>query len=113
MDSKSRNRRTVNLSDSELLDIGRDILREEARAIERTASQIGGELADAARLIAGCDGRVVVTGLGKSGLVGRKIAATFASLGIPAFFLHAAEGIHGDLGMVCSEDVVLFISNSG
>lgn len=113
MDSKSRNRRTVNLSDSELLDIGRDILREEARAIERTASQIGGELADAARLIAGCDGRVVVTGLGKSGLVGRKIAATFASLGIPAFFLHAAEGIHGDLGMVCSEDVGLFISNSG
>ena len=113
MDSKSRNRRTVNLSDSELLDIGRDILREEARAIERTASQIGGELADAARLIAECAGRVVVTGLGKSGLVGRKIAATFASLGIPAFFLHAAEGIHGDLGMVCPEDVGLFISNSG
>ncbi len=113
MENQCTKRQKINLSDSELLDIGRDILREESRAIERTASQIGGELVDAARLIAECRGRVVVAGLGKSGLVGRKIAATFASLGIPAFFLHAAEGIHGDLGMVCPKDVGLFISNSG
>lgn len=114
MGSKVCSRRTyVELSDSELLDIGRGILNEEAQAIERTAAQVGSELASAARLIAECSGRVVVAGLGKSGLVGRKIAATFASLGIPSFFLHAAEGIHGDLGMVCPEDVGLFISNSG
>lgn len=101
------------VSDEELLEIGRGVLREEARAIERVASRLGDELLLAAKLVTSCRGRVVVTGLGKSGLVGRKIAATFSSLGIPAFFLHAAEGVHGDLGMVCPEDVGLFISNSG
>ncbi len=106
-------RREEPFSDDELLDTGKEVLREEARAIERLAGRIGDELVRAARLITACRGRVVVSGLGKSGLVGRKIAATFASLGIPAFFLHAAEGVHGDLGMVCPEDVGLFISNSG
>lgn len=106
-------RREESFSDDELLDAGKDVLLEEARAIERLASRIGEELVRAARLITACRGRVVVSGLGKSGLVGRKIAATFASLGIPAFFLHAAEGVHGDLGMVCPDDVGLFISNSG
>lgn len=100
-------------SDEELLTTGRDVLLEEARAIENLAGRVDAQLVKAARLITACKGRVVVSGLGKSGLVGRKIAATFASLGIPAFFLHAAEGIHGDLGMVCPEDVGLFISNSG
>lgn len=100
-------------SDEELLKTGRDVLLEEARAIERLASRVDARLVKASRLITACSGRVVVSGLGKSGLVGRKIAATFASLGIPAFFLHATEGAHGDLGMVCPDDVGLFISNSG
>ena len=100
-------------ADEELIEVGREILMEEARAIERTAAGIGRELVDAARLITGCSGRVVVSGLGKSGLVGRKMAATFASLGVPAFFLHATEGSHGDLGMVCPNDIGLFVSNSG
>lgn len=108
-----RERREEPFSDDDLLSSGREVLLEESRAIERTAARADGALVKAARLVTACRGRVVVSGLGKSGLVGRKIAATFASLGIPAFFLHAAEGAHGDLGMVCPEDVGLFISNSG
>ncbi|MCL2684066.1 MAG: KpsF/GutQ family sugar-phosphate isomerase [Synergistaceae bacterium] len=102
-----------NMSDDELIAIGRSILCDEARAIEAASSRFGEELARAARLISSCSGRVVVSGLGKSGHVARKIAATFASLGVPAFFLHAAEASHGDLGMVRKEDVGLLISNSG
>jgi arabinose-5-phosphate isomerase len=101
------------MTDDELLSIGRSILAEEALAIEAASSRLGGEIAFAARLISSCRGRVVVSGLGKSGHVARKIAATFASLGVPAFFLHSAEASHGDLGMVRNEDVGLFISNSG
>jgi arabinose-5-phosphate isomerase len=100
-------------SDAELLGVGRQVMIEEAGAIERAASRVGGELVAAARMITECGGRVVVSGLGKSGHVARKVAATFASLGIPAFFLHAAEASHGDLGMVCGNDVGLLISNSG
>lgn len=105
--------REEEFSDARLIEIGRDVLIEESRAIARTAEAVNGRLAEAARLVSACRGRVVVSGLGKSGLVGRKIAATFSSLGIPAFFLHATEGAHGDLGVVCPEDVGLFISNSG
>lgn len=100
-------------SDEELIEVGRGVLLEEARAIERVAASLGEEMVRAARLVTSCRGRVVVSGLGKSGHVARKVAATFASLGIPAFFLHAAEASHGDLGMVRPEDVGLFISNSG
>lgn len=108
-----RERSEESFSDEELLNSGREVLLEESRAIKRAAERAGEAFVKAARLVTACKGRVVVSGLGKSGLVGRKIAATFASLGIPAFFLHAAEGAHGDLGMVCPEDVGLFISNSG
>ncbi|MDR3322179.1 MAG: SIS domain-containing protein, partial [Synergistaceae bacterium] len=100
-------------SDDELIQVGREVLLEEARSLGRVAERLGDGFVRAARLIASCKGRVVVSGLGKSGLVGRKIAATFASLGIPAFFLLATEGSHGDLGMVRPDDVGLFISNSG
>lgn len=103
----------MTMNDAELLDVGREVLMDEARSIEAAASRAGGELVAAARVLTECRGRVVVSGLGKSGHVGRKIAATFASLAIPAFFLHAAEASHGDLGMVCPEDVGLLISNSG
>jgi arabinose-5-phosphate isomerase len=100
-------------SDEELIELGSGILTEEASALERAAGRLGAGFARAVRLIASCRGRVVVSGLGKSGLVGRKIASTFASLGVPAFFIHAAEGPPGDLGKVRPGDVGLFISNSG
>lgn len=101
------------LSNEDLLDTGRKILTEEAGALMQSASRVGQEIVDAAHMISRCHGRVVVSGLGKSGHVGRKTAATFASLGVPAFFLHATEGAHGDLGMVCREDLGYFLSNSG
>ena len=96
-----------------LLETGRRVLRQEGEELLRAAGRVGDEMVEAARRIAACDGRLVVSGLGKSGLIGRKIAATFASLGTPSFFLHATEGSHGDLGMVCRGDVGLFLSNSG
>ena len=100
-------------TDEALISVGRDVLLEEARAVESLAGRVGDEFARSVRLLASCKGRVVISGLGKSGLIGRKIAATFASLGLPAFFLHATEGSHGDLGMVRPDDVGIFISNSG
>jgi len=101
------------LSDVDLLEAGKGILRAEAAEIERAAQRTGMELVKAARIVHSCTGRLVVVGMGKSGIIGRKIAATLASLGTPSFFLHAAEGSHGDLGMVCRDDAALFISNSG
>ncbi len=101
------------LSDEQLLEAGRGILRSEAAEIERAANRVGMELVKAARIIHSCRGRLVVAGMGKSGIIGRKIAATLASLGTPSFFLHAAEGSHGDLGMVCRDDAALILSNSG
>ena len=101
------------LSDEQLLEAGKGILRSEAAEIERAADRVGMELVKAARIIHSCRGRLVVAGMGKSGIIGRKIAATLASLGTPSFFLHAAEGSHGDLGMVCRDDAALILSNSG
>ena len=106
-------RESASLTDRELREVGRRVLEEEGRTLLRAAAALDDGLVQAARCVASCTGRVVVSGLGKSGLIGRKIAATLASLGTPAFFLHAAEGSHGDLGMVCREDVGLFLSNSG
>ncbi len=98
---------------NELVKIGVNTLRTEIEAMERTMSRIGGDFADSVEMIMACKGRVVVTGMGKSGLIGKKIAATLASTGTPAFFLHPAEGVHGDLGMLVKGDVVIAISNSG
>ena len=91
----------------------RQVLAIEAAAIEALIPRINGQITAAVELILSCKGRVIVTGMGKSGLIGKKIAATLASTGTPSFFLHPAEGIHGDLGMVTSDDIVLAISNSG
>lgn len=88
-------------------------LQLEARAIERLIDRINGEFDQAVAMILSCRGRVVVTGIGKSGLVGRKVSATLASTGTPSFFLHPSEGLHGDVGMVTGEDIVLAFSNSG
>lgn len=88
-------------------------LRIEAEAISRLPDRLGEDFARAVDLILGCKGRVVVSGMGKSGLIGQKIAATLASVGTPSFFLHPAEGVHGDLGMVTREDVIIALSYSG
>ncbi|MBI3811143.1 MAG: KpsF/GutQ family sugar-phosphate isomerase [Nitrospirae bacterium] len=89
------------------------VLRLEARAIEELIGRIDQTFTKAIGILQNSKGRVVVTGMGKSGLIGKKIAATMASTGTPAFFLHPAEGVHGDLGMVSRGDVVIIISNSG
>jgi arabinose-5-phosphate isomerase len=91
----------------------REVIATEARAIEALGDRIDGRFADACRLMLACRGRVVVTGMGKSGHVARKIAATLASTGTPSFFVHPGEASHGDLGMVTGEDVVIALSNSG
>lgn len=96
-----------------LIEIGRDALRIEARAIAALVDRLGADFEKACRILLACTGRVVVSGVGKSGHVGGKIAATLASTGTPAFFLHAAEASHGDFGMVAKGDVVLAISYSG
>ena len=96
-----------------LLASGRRALAIEARAVEGLEARIDERFAAACRLCLGCKGRVVVTGMGKSGHVARKIAATLASTGTPAFFMHPAEAGHGDLGMITRTDVVLALSNSG
>lgn len=101
------------LNADDLMTRGRRVLRIEAEAIGTLESRIGAAFVAACRLMQGCAGRVVVTGMGKSGHIGDKIAATLASTGTPAFFLHAAEAAHGDIGMITAHDVVLALSNSG
>lgn len=91
----------------------REVLRIEAEAVESLADRIGDGFVDACRMILACRGRVVVSGIGKSGHVARKVAATLASTGTPAFFVHPAEASHGDLGMVTRDDVFVALSNSG
>ncbi len=95
------------------LETAKRVLRIEAEAIAGLIDRLDARFEQAVELLYGCKGRVVVTGMGKSGLIGRKIAATFASTGTPSLFLHAAEAAHGDLGMLVAEDVVVAISASG
>jgi len=95
------------------LDVGRRVLDIEARAVQALIQRLDGGFSDAVDLLYDCKGKVVVSGMGKSGLIGQKIAATMASTGTPSFFLHPAEGLHGDLGMLARRDVLIAISNSG
>ena len=99
--------------DASLLASARRALEIEARAVAALSSRLTGAFVEACRICLNCHGRVVVTGMGKSGHVAGKIAATLASTGTPAFFLHPAEAGHGDLGMITRTDVVLALSNSG
>src|SRR5437899_2197917 len=96
---------------------GENVVRIEAEALRRLADRIGGPMAQAftsgIELLSCCAGRVVVTGMGKSGLVARKIAATLSSTGTPSLYLHPAEALHGDLGMITRGDVVIALSSSG
>ncbi|WP_407279727.1 KpsF/GutQ family sugar-phosphate isomerase [Aromatoleum evansii] len=93
--------------------LARRVLRIEADAIVALADRLGAEFEQAVDLILQRRGRVIVTGIGKSGHIGRKLAATLASTGTPAYFVHAAEAAHGDLGMITPEDIVIALSNSG
>eukprot|EP01137_Pigoraptor_chileana_P032548 Opistho-2@22092 len=95
------------------IEMGRDALRIEAAALTELAPRLGEAFAAAVAAVLACHGRVAVMGMGKSGHVGRKIAATLSSTGTPSLFVHPAEASHGDLGMVTPQDVVLALSNSG
>src|SRR5258705_10855364 len=102
------------LSDAEhFLELARGVLDIEADAVRALRDRLGEAFLRAHRLILGTKGRVVVTGMGKSGHIGNKIASTLASTGTPAFFMHPAEASHGDLGMITADDVVVAISYSG
>ena len=99
--------------DDRAVAMGRQVLEIEAAAVAALARRLGSEFRAAVALILESRGRVVVSGIGKSGHIARKLAATFASTGTPAYFVHAAEAVHGDLGMITRDDVLIAISNSG
>ena len=100
-------------SSKNTLERARQVLEIEAQEISSLANRLDDHFVNAVQLILHCDGRVVVSGMGKSGHIGRKLASTFASTGTPRFFMHPAEASHGDLGMITPNDVVIFLSNSG
>jgi len=101
------------VSKSVLLQQAKAVLEIEARGITSMIDRLDDNFARAIELLHGCRGKVVVTGMGKSGLIGRKISATLASTGTPSFFLHSGDAVHGDIGMVMKGDVILAVSNSG
>lgn len=96
-----------------ILEWGKEVLDKEISALQGVRDRLDKNFTNAVRAMKSCKGKVVVTGLGKSGHVGRKISATLASLGVPSVFLHSAEAMHGDTGMLQSRDVLIAISNSG
>jgi arabinose-5-phosphate isomerase len=99
--------------DSNIVAAARQTLEQQSAAIARLASRVGDSYCRTLALILGCSGRLVISGVGKSGLVARKIAATFTCIGAPSYFLHPTDALHGDLGMVTESDVALLISSSG
>jgi arabinose-5-phosphate isomerase len=103
----------ITVDSAHALSVARDVLAIEANAITGLAARLGPDFVAAVELILNCGGRVVVSGIGKSGHIARKLAATLASTGTPAFFVHPAEASHGDLGMITPADVVVMLSNSG
>lgn len=103
----------MSLDPDQLKSLALSVIQAESHAIQRLADRIGDQFVRACELLLQTQGRIVVVGIGKSGHIGRKLAATLASTGSAAFFVNAAEAQHGDLGMICSHDVVIFLSNSG
>jgi len=101
------------MDESETIDLAREVLRIEGECLLNLVNHVDGQFAEAVEMICRSKGRVIVTGIGKSGLIGKKIVATLTSTGTPAVFLHPVEGLHGDLGIVTREDVLLAISHSG
>ena len=111
--SSAADERVASLSQVEQLREGRTILKQEANALAGLSKRLGTEFCDAVETISDCAGTVIVTGMGKAGLIGQKIAATLSSTGTKSYFLHPAEAVHGDLGCLDSRDVLLVLSNSG
>ncbi|CAI8923414.1 KpsF/GutQ family sugar-phosphate isomerase [Methylocaldum szegediense] len=111
--SLQRGRFTTTYDEESLCRTGLKVVRTEAEAVAALAKRIDGSFASACKLMLACKGRIIVTGMGKSGHIGGKIAATLASTGTPAFFVHPGEASHGDFGMITVHDVVLALSNSG
>ena len=103
----------TNDSSSSFIPAAVESLTMQSKALAMVAQNLGDELDDAVKLILSCKGRVIVSGMGKSGIVGKKIAATFASTGTPSFYVHPGEAIHGDLGMITADDLIVMISYSG
>jgi arabinose-5-phosphate isomerase len=100
-------------STAQITERGARVIRCEAAGLEKLARSLGVAFADAVRLLLDCKGKVVLTGIGKGGRISEKVAASMSSLGIPAVFMHATEALHGDIGVVQPNDVVLVVSNSG
>jgi arabinose-5-phosphate isomerase len=107
------NQRPVNLDDATILNLGQETFQQEAAAVGLVQQELGPEFVRAVRTLVACRGRVLVTGLGKSGIVARKVAATLTSTGTPSHFIHPVEAAHGDLGIVRDGDVLIAISRSG
>ena len=105
--------RSTDTTKKQILDVARKAIRTEMEALRHLEETLGDEFAAAVELILACRGKCIITGMGKSGLVGRKIAATLASTGTPSFFLHPGEAFHGDLGMISPDDIVVALSYSG
>ncbi|VFM96244.1 MAG: arabinose-5-phosphate isomerase [Candidatus Kentron sp. G] len=105
--------KSIHADANALMTLGAAVIETEARALQALIPRVDDTFAGACRYMLACEGRIVVIGMGKSGHIGKKIAATFASTGTPAFFVHPGEAAHGDLGMLTSRDVVLALSNSG
>ncbi len=103
----------IEVDEARLIALARAVLEVEARSISELIPQVNEQFVAAARYMLACEGRIVVLGMGKSGHIGGKIAATFASTGTPAFFVHPGEASHGDMGMITARDVVFALSNSG
>jgi arabinose-5-phosphate isomerase len=101
------------MSNSSILQSARDVITKEASALETMANELPADFAAVVELILGTNGRVIVSGIGKSGHIGRKISATLASTGTPSFFVHSTEASHGDLGIITPNDICILISNSG
>jgi arabinose-5-phosphate isomerase len=101
------------MTEHAFIELGLAVLKTESEAIAALTQRLDQDFHRACELILGCEGRIVVTGMGKSGHIGNKIAATLASTGTPAFFMHPGEASHGDLGMITSEDLLIALSNSG
>jgi len=100
-------------SEARIIERARKVLQIESDAVRSLIDRLGPDLIRAVEMLIGCEGRVVTTGVGKAGAIARKLAATLASTGTPALYLHPAEGVHGDLGVVTGQDVVIALSYSG
>ena len=101
------------MDNSKILEIGRKVIKDEREVLKKLEKNLQENFILAAKLISELKGRLIITGIGKNGHIAKKMAATFASVGIPSFFVHSTEAVHGDLGMLKSEDMVIAVSNSG